>query len=158
MGVICCVLEADRNNDIALVLAEDELLKVEKILCKRYCFKPVTRPKIFFWSEKINLSLLKWKPHQVLSLNFSLFFIRDLFKSPKCQWGNAFTKKATSVFAEGLFFLKLQILHFSFSQFQLRMLLLMMFANNLSIMGREVDCICIIFSKCLGKKSEKRKS
>lgn len=41
-GCICCVLEADRNNDIALVL------KVGKILYKLYCFKLITRPKIFF--------------------------------------------------------------------------------------------------------------
>lgn len=73
--VVFCALEADRNNDIALVL------KVWKNLYKRYCFKLITRPKIFFWSEKMNLSLLKWKPHQVLSFTCSLFFIRHLFES-----------------------------------------------------------------------------
>lgn len=32
MDFICCILEADGNNDIALVLSEEELLKVGKIL------------------------------------------------------------------------------------------------------------------------------
>lgn len=42
ISCICCVLEIDRNNDIALVV------KVGKILYKLNCFKPITGPKIFF--------------------------------------------------------------------------------------------------------------